>query len=1857
MSGFKRKLSLLLACVMVFTVVSVGISVTASAAAPYVPRVAVNPPTPQVFTVPDAVRTQGGTIFDSGQTTVAYSSVQFRLDGATNINLNTNNSGVNFSAPSVNGGVYQWNINGAGTLVSGLTAVKFTVTFRYNGVDYAANSWVPVKTHANAPAIRLGITNSGGFLGAEDNRFHKATWIEGLYGWREGYPAPTPNAFDLISYNPNIFERVTCNNPSGIFFDGSFDSAWSGNVTYDVISKKGAASTPIGTYYVDRAAYSNLQDTPARIKTVSHMSTSSCDLKCYYSLQNITVNGTAFTTGFGFNGPGSASNNKFTLTTRADPRVVYSTAFTGDLTPYPESSTINARLRLESLAERSASGNTTVYEYFNLTFITYTKAALNSALAVDKAANRQAGDYYNVDLSGTYGSGFRTWAQYEAAYAKAWELSLREDTSQSAIDAAASTLAACRPVYDGAGNWVSGIMYAPSDYSAADFYLNNRVPASFTNRTYPDSEKGNLYTYTSATALNQAIEDLAYDRDLDKKYQVNVTTMTNNLIAAINGLTYKTFNIAFDANAGGDPNVQGMPAPAPYILYSHAATSPAITRPSNPTRKYYAFEGWHFNAAGTSEVNWLQLNMNPASAYFTGDLNVKDDAVRTGYTLYAKWRLTGVTISVNPNNGQAGWTLIGDPGEDVAVPAAPVNPGYDFVGWCTDPALNNVIDPSAYVFPAGNSSLYAKYAIANVTLEFDAGGGQFSNGFTYLEVVAPYMTPISEPEMPVRAGFGFMGWYHDVDCEIPVDFSTFTMPAVDTVLYTEWSTTIYTVTYELNDGSVAEYARFGFGDPVPLPTEPSKAGYTFGGWFLDSGFSGSAVSFPFNMAQQSITLYVKWNPNLYNVVFDLNDNSGTAEFPGFDPAVYEGLPCGAQLTAPLTEPTKEGFIFRGWSEEPDGEEYIFGMVPPGGTVLYGIWEADPPTIKFSIRTDAESDVLQIGDVITVTVSVEANFIVGLHSFLLYYDNRYFEPALNGNSYNTPISVGGVSATPGAAYFTLIDNDISAKPEGYNVWENGLQNARLNNRTPILPYYPAEWRNGNSLLSQYNHFDYVYYTSSVSTMSPNGGFSVMPSIPQDLCSFQLKVKDLASATTTGEFAQLLMPEYFTSNDTNGKIGASVQSQNEYNYVGPTTGIVYEFENNDLRFEIEEAQNCELNFVTDGGDAISPISYRQGRIVTLPTPNKQYNEFLYWTVGSPSGPTADLNEYEVPAQESIILYAHWNPVAVPYYVTHFLEDVSVNPSSPTYSKYGETEEFSALIGPADVHLTSLTIPGFECISSVDVNITEPELEFELYYRRKTVTISFNTDGGTPGSIAPISGKYGYSIPSGSIPANPQKTGYTFGGWFDGSTAFNFTAYPVDSVTLKAAWSANTYTFRFFIDDVLQEELTQELLYATGTLLNEPDYMPPSGLIFSGWKYNNTLYSFGGQMPAQSMDFYATLAESGFYVNRYIVTVGPAQLLDTIFVPDGTQLTASMIAYVPPVGQTVTPWRTGSATNAPLLSLPMTLIEDIDIYTTQGPFRGTITFTYVDEFGEEWSDQIRQNVQYGASIVNSSFTFYLNMPIVAGFDFDGWYTDADREGELFDFTDSPTMPDYNLVFYGAYVKQTVYGTVEFDLNGGTGTIPTSITEPVDTDIFSQLPDDGGGTNFEKAGCLFVGWSEDKNALPANVIETSYEIQEGTKTLYAIWAPLGVKLIPMANSTTVIDYDKKFIYGLKLVVTESDLRNIFLDVEGSGYFTVQPGTLGTGAIVTLYSNYDPNFSEEYRLVIFGDVTGDGLVTASDVSEIKRFIADNESVPNLDNRSSPFFFAADLYQNGVVNQSVASIVNQIALGARGIDQQTGLLI
>ena len=106
-------------------------------------------------------------------------------------------------------------------------------------------------------------------------------------------------------------------------------------------------------------------------------------------------------------------------------------------------------------------------------------------------------------------------------------------------------------------------------------------------------------------------------------------------------------------------------------------------------------------------------------------------------------------------------------------------------------------------------------------------------------------------------------------------------------------------------------------------------------------------------------------------------------------------------------------------------------------------------------------------------------------------------------------------------------------------------------------------------------------------------------------------------------------------------------------------------------------------------------------------------------------------------------------------------------------------------------------------------------------------------------------------------------------------------------------------------------------------------------------------------------------------------------------------------------------------------------------------------------------------------------------------------------------------------------------------------------------------------------------------------------THTLYAHWT---------ANShfnpkgTCVID--GSYIYGLKTKLTSSALKNTYLDYENVE-LTIENPTggryLGTGSTVTV--EYPDGTKEVYTIVIYGDVDGDGNITADDSASLKSYI------------------------------------------------------
>ena len=134
-----------------------------------------------------------------------------------------------------------------------------------------------------------------------------------------------------------------------------------------------------------------------------------------------------------------------------------------------------------------------------------------------------------------------------------------------------------------------------------------------------------------------------------------------------------------------------------------------------------------------------------------------------------------------------------------------------------------------------------------------------SNGGT---TVAPknqfVATNVSAPTPPTRTGFDFVSWHLNPNLsDAAVNFSSYTMPSADTVIYAKWIQ--YTITYNLDGGTLPSGALTTFSSgqlPYTLPA-PTKTGSTFTGWFAAAS-GGSAITTINSGTTTNQTFFARW---------------------------------------------------------------------------------------------------------------------------------------------------------------------------------------------------------------------------------------------------------------------------------------------------------------------------------------------------------------------------------------------------------------------------------------------------------------------------------------------------------------------------------------------------------------------------------------------------------------------------------------------------------------------------------------------------------------------------------------------------------------------------------------------------------------------------------------------------------------------------------------------------------------------------------------------------------------------------------------------------------------------------------------
>lgn len=243
---------------------------------------------------------------------------------------------------------------------------------------------------------------------------------------------------------------------------------------------------------------------------------------------------------------------------------------------------------------------------------------------------------------------------------------------------------------------------------------------------------------------------------------------------------------------------------------------------------------------------------------------------------------------------------------------------------------------------------YTKTTAQTYTISYNANGG--SNAPASQTKVHGVTLTLSST-IPYRFNYEFLGW----SASSSATTATYTAGGSYTgnssvILYAVWKykPATYTVSYDANSGTGAPGRQTKTYDvTLTLTTiQPTRKNYLFLGWSKDRNATSASYSAGGSYTDNAdVTLYAVWlyDPETYTVRYDGNGGTGA---PASQTKTY-----GVPLTLSAVKPTRTGYEFLGWSNDPmtmltnyaPGERYT----DEASITLYAVWRYVPKTYTVS----------------------------------------------------------------------------------------------------------------------------------------------------------------------------------------------------------------------------------------------------------------------------------------------------------------------------------------------------------------------------------------------------------------------------------------------------------------------------------------------------------------------------------------------------------------------------------------------------------------------------------------------------------------------------------------------------------------------------------------------------------------------------------------------------------------------------------------------------------------------------------------------------------------------------------------------
>ncbi len=328
------------------------------------------------------------------------------------------------------------------------------------------------------------------------------------------------------------------------------------------------------------------------------------------------------------------------------------------------------------------------------------------------------------------------------------------------------------------------------------------------------------------------------------------------------------------------------------------------------------------------------------------------------------------------------------------------------------------------------------------------------------------------------------------------------VPADVTKLTVQWTAPTYTVTLNAGDGTInsGNVTSYTYGVGATLPTDVTRTGYTFKGWYDNENLTSSPVTAISNTETGNKEYWAKWEINQYTIT--VKPENGKADI-----TITQDY--GTAITSPA-DPTREGYTFMGWDTE------IPTTMPAENITLKARWkDIEKPTGEIIIGTNKWREFLNkltlglfFKDTQTVTINAFDNSGTVFVSYLV--TNRDLSEEELGSlvyrAYDEPFCID-----PNGEYIVY----VMLVDESMNITYLRSDRITLDNVQPVISGIEngKTYCEAQTVTIDEKYIDTVTVNGTKVTLDENGGFTLAPADGEQKIVVTDKAGNTAEMTVT------------------------------------------------------------------------------------------------------------------------------------------------------------------------------------------------------------------------------------------------------------------------------------------------------------------------------------------------------------------------------------------------------------------------------------------------------------------------------------------------------------------------------------------------------------------------------------------------------------------------------------------------------------------------------------------------------------------------------------------------------------------------